>query len=121
MEIVEVSEVVLGNNGNYTVGFKFRMKPNSLGELFDINSSVHKSLPVGIRERFKTKLLEDGSTDKRPLYIARAQSPDGLTFGHADLVTEGVFDRKWKIGKVYLDQVDKTEYTYRPVELASAQ
>jgi hypothetical protein len=121
VEIVEVSEVVPGNNGTYTVGFKFRMKPNSLGELFDINSSVHKSLPVGIQRLFKTKLLEDGSPDKRPLYIARAQSADGLTFGHADFVTEGIFDRKWKVAKVYLDQVDKTQYTYRPVDPASAQ
>ena len=121
IEIVEVSEVVAGNSGTYTVGFKFRFKPNNFGELFDVNSSVHRSLPIGIRELFKTKLLQDGTPDKRLLYLANARSAEGLTLGHADLVTEGVFDPKWKIAKVYLDQVDKTAYKYHSVELASAQ
>lgn len=117
IEIVEVSDAVAGQNrGTYTVGFKFRLKPNGLGALLDINSPVHKSLPPGIRELFRYKVFDNTEVDKRLTYMVNAGKSDGLTFGHADLVKEGIFHPRWKIAHVYLDQIDKTQYAFHPIE-----
>ncbi|HEX3253874.1 MAG TPA: hypothetical protein VHS05_30845 [Pyrinomonadaceae bacterium] len=117
IEIAEISDVVAGERrGTYTVGFKFRLKPNGLGALLDINGPVHKSLPNGIRELFRYKAMDNTEVDKRLTYMVHASKSDGLTFGHADLVREGIFHPQWKIAHLYLDQVDKTPYEFHPIE-----
>jgi hypothetical protein len=116
VKIVEVSDVVLNKAGVYSVGFKFRLKPNGLGELFDINGAIHKSLPQGIRQTFRNDIVDRAQADKRVLYMVSAMDSEGLTRGHAELKKAGLFSRKWTIGKVYLDQMDDTRYTFHRVE-----
>ena len=69
---MEVSDVVVNKAGEFTVGFKFRMKPNGLGELFDFNSAIHKSLPPGIQQNFKYDLLDRDLREENPLHGERA-------------------------------------------------
>ena len=83
---------------------------------FDFNSAIHKSLPTGIQQNFKYDLLDRDLRDKRILYLVSAMGSDGLTRGHAELTKAGLFSRKWSIAKVYLDQMDDTQYTFRRVE-----
>jgi hypothetical protein len=54
--------------------------------------------------------------DKRVLYMVSAMGSDGLTRGHAELTKAGLFSRKWSIAKVYLDQVDDSQYTFHRIE-----
>ena len=117
VEIAEVSDVVLGNRqGVYTVGFKFRFKPNGFGELLDLSSPIFKLMPAGIRQLFKYKIFDDTEPDKRLIYTSYGSGSDGLTFGHAELMTEGSFNRQWKIVHVYFDSMDQTKYTFHRVE-----
>lgn len=116
VEIVEVSDVVVNEAGAYTVGFKYRLRPNAFGELFDFKSAIHKSLPPAIQQNFKLNLLAPDQADKRVLSMFSAMGTDGLTRGHAELIRSGFFSRKWRIAKVYLDQLDRTEYTFHRVE-----
>jgi hypothetical protein len=121
IEIVEVSDVVEGSKaGTYTVGFKFRFKPNALGELYDVTSSVHNSLPLKVRWLFAGV----PKSDQRFQYLTSIQleklkrkDSDGLVFGHAELTRDGLSGR-WKTAAVYFDQMDdaKLKYTYHQVE-----
>jgi len=118
IEIVEVSDVVEGKAGTYTVGFKFRFKPNALGELYDVTSSIHQSLPLKVRWLFASV----PKSDQRFQYLTSIQleelkkkDSEGLVFGHAELTRDGL--GRWKAA-VYFDQMDdaKQKYTYHQVE-----
>ncbi len=97
--------------GTYTLGFKFRFKPNSLGELFDVTSPIHKLMPVEIR-----KLAEEPTFNQILAYIAKGIDSDDLTFGHAELTIDSSNRRQWKITHVYFDSRDKTKYTFHRVD-----
>ncbi len=112
VEIVEVSDVVSGDQPDqYTVGFKYRFKPNSLGEIFNfVKRPDQKSIPAGVR-----KLIDDPMLDGRISHIALRIGADGLMYGRAELTSVGSFWRKWKITHVYFDSFDKAKYTYHRV------
>jgi hypothetical protein len=119
IEIVEVSDVVEGKAGTYPVGFKFRFKPNALGELYDVTSSIHQSLPLKVRWLFASV----PKSDQRFQYLTAIQleelkkkDSEGLVFGHAELTRDGL--GRWKAAAVYFDQRDdaKQKYTYHQVE-----
>jgi hypothetical protein len=128
IEIVEVSDVVrVKGQDTYTVGFKCRFKPNSLGELFDVSSSIFKSIPLQVRKHFvdTTHYLPE---DKRLLYIDATQlmqklntgrDGDGIALGHAELIKEGLFEPQWKVKQVSFDQLDHTEYAFHQIEKGS--
>jgi hypothetical protein len=117
IEIVEISDPVAGQRtGTYSVGFKFRIKPNALGALIDRDSPVHRSLPAGIRQLFFSHAADINAVDRRLTYLVTGRGSDGLSLGHADLVREGIFNPQWKIAQVYLDPRDQTQYAYRRVE-----
>ena len=111
IEIVEVSDVISGSKPDaYSVGFKFRFKPSALGELYDLTSSIHKSLPPGVRRLFANVPKHD----QRFEYFDR----DGLTFGYAELTSSGLFSRRWKIETVYfkLTEDAKQKYTFHHIK-----
>jgi hypothetical protein len=112
VEIVEVSDIVPGDQKDkYIVGFKYRFKPNSLGELFDVSSPIHKKMPEWFR-----KLTDSVWLDRRLGDISKGISDDGLMFGHADLITENSYRLQWKITAVYFDAIDRTKNTYHQVD-----
>jgi hypothetical protein len=125
IELVEVSDVVrVKGKDAYTVGFKMRFKPNSLGELFDISSPIFKSMPQQVRIHFVDP-MHSLPEDKRLLYIDAFQQMnklktggpgDGIVTGHAELIKEGLFNPHWKIKQVFFDQMDHTVYAFHRVE-----
>jgi len=125
IELLEVSDVVRTKGQDaYTVGFKCRFKPNSLGELFDVSSPIFKSIPFQVRKHF-VETIPSGLEDKRLLYINGIQlmqklntgkDGDGIALGHAELIKEGLFEPQWKIKQVSFDQMDHTEYAFHRIE-----
>jgi hypothetical protein len=121
IEIEEVSDVVPVRDGVYTVGFKCRFKPNSLGEVFDVSSPIFKSMPLVVRNLFVDSVFV--TFDKRLRYLNAMQftlnkdtgtfSEGGMALGHAELVKEVT---GWKVTSVSLDQKDQTKYTYHRLE-----
>ena len=124
IEILEVSDVVTTPEGTYTVGFKCRFKPNSLGVVFDVSSPIFKSMPLPVRNLFMNSLMV--TFDKRLHYLNAAQfilnkntgtfSEGGIALGHAELVKGGSVMAQWKITNVFFDQKDQTNYTFHPVD-----
>ena len=124
IEILEVSDVVTTPEGTFTVGFKCRFKPNSLGVVFDVSSPIFKSMPLQVRNLFVDSLTV--TFDKRLHYINASQfilnkdtgtfSDGGVAVGHAELVKSDSVVDQWKITNVFFDQKDKTNYTFHPVD-----
>ena len=124
IEILEVSDVVTTREGTYTVAFKYRFKPNSLGVMFDVSNPIFKSMPLPVRNLFVDNLSV--TFDKRLQYINASQfilnkntgtfSEGGIAVGHAELVKGDSVMDQWKIANVFFDQKDQTNYTFHPVD-----
>ena len=124
VEILEVSDVVTTAAGTYTVGFKCRFKPNSLGVVFDVSNPIFKSMPLPVRKLFVDSLYV--TFDKRLHYLNATQftlnkdtgtfSEGGVAVGHADLVKPDSIVGQWKVTNVFFDQKDQTKYTFHPVD-----
>lgn len=124
VEILEVSDVVVTQEGSYTVGFKCRFNPNSLGTVFDVSNPIFKSMPLVVRDLFVDSV--NVTFDKRLSYINASQlipnqntgaiSKDGIAVGHAELMKPDSIVAQWKIKNVFFDQKDQTKYTYHPVD-----
>ena len=123
IEILEVSDVVTTAEGTYTVGFKCRFKPNSLGLVFDVSSPVFKSMPEQVRKLFVDSLTV--TFDKRLEYLNASHyvlnkntgrfSGGGIAVGHAELVKGYSAVPEWRVANVFFDQKDQTNYTFHPV------
>lgn len=103
IEVVETSDVVSESaKDTYSVGFKYRFKPNTLGEVFD--RAIHHSDPAAIR-----KIIDEPDFDDRIRSLVKGSDGEGLASGHAALAkVEG----RWKVTQVYFDNSATTKYTF---------
>jgi hypothetical protein len=102
-EVVGVSDVLPGSaKDTYSVGFKYRFDPNTLGEVFD--RAIHHSDPAAIR-----KIIDQRDFDDRIRFLAQGSDGEGLATGYATLVKVG---GQWKVTQVYFDNSAATKYTF---------
>ncbi len=102
-EVVEVSDVLPGSaKDTYSVGFKYRFKPNTLGEVFD--RAIHHSDPAAIR-----KIIDQRDFDDRVRPLEQTSDGEGLASGYATLEkVEG----RWRVTQIYFDNTAATKYTF---------
>jgi len=105
IELVAVSDLVAGATPNAcTLGFKYRFKPNALGDVFEL--ALHKSEPAAIR-----KMIESPASDDRLRNVAKANDNEGLGTGYAELLKEGS-SGTWKISAVYFQDRPDSRYKF---------
>ena len=102
-EVVEVSDVLPGSaKDTYSVGFKHRFKPNTLGEVFD--RAIHHSDPAAIR-----KIIDQRDFDDRVRPLEQTSDGEGLASGYATLEkVEG----RWSVTQIYFDNTATTKYIF---------
>jgi hypothetical protein len=105
-EVVEVSDVRPGPaKDNYIMCFKFRFKPNILGEVFD--RAIHHSEPTAIR-----KIIDQPDFDDRIRFLAQHSDSEELGAGYAHLLkVEG----QWVVTRIYFDNSAAADYTLHRV------